>query len=92
MAQKMFYIDSLEYKNKVRKAILDFRIGINLTVPDAHKNNQLEVFYFGGFRTTLLYGGKNSILIAGGPRSIEETRSRLETISNTKLTEVAGRG
>ena len=92
MAQKMFYIDSLEYEKKVRKAILDFRMGVNLTVPDAHKNNQVEVFYFGGFRTTLLYSGRNSILIAGGPCSIDKTKSRLEAISKTKLVEVVGRG
>lgn len=92
MAQKIFYINALEYQSKLRGAILEFRIGEKLMVPDIHKDSRLEAFYFGGFRTTLLYSGRNSILIAGGPRSIEETKSRLETISKTKLVEVVERG
>ena len=91
MAQKMFYLNAIEYKNRLRDALVGLGEGELITNPDLPKDNRTEFFYFSRWKTSMLYGGKNTLTIVGyNEVSIRRTKSKLEKISGVKLTEVKG--
>lgn len=84
MTIRNFYVDTMDYKNKVRGAILkfgveDIKISGSLTA---------DVFYIKRTGVTIVYDSKKGMIIAAKNREeVRKAKSKLEKISGVKLTE-----
>ena len=91
MAKQTFFVDPLDYRNKVRPAIL--RMGGELLNVHSGGTRKIEVYNIGRkWKTTAFYDGYKALTLGSTIVSVRKVRSRLEKLSETKLTEIAQNG
>ena len=92
MVQEIFGLDFLEYRNKLRKSILDSGIGELVVNPNLN-GSEIEAYCFPKLKTTLFYWGSGVVTILGyNDIDLRHTKSRLEQLSGVKLTEINKNG
>lgn len=85
MTIKNFYVDRMDYKKRLKSAILQFGAqGIELSGFPT-----VDIYYVKKTGITIVYDSKTGIIMAAkNAREIRETQSKLEKLSEVKLTEI----